>query len=64
MSDVLRRLDEVLAQRKSADPDQSYVASLHQQGINKILQKVGEECTELVLAAKDCETGAGRDQLV
>ena len=54
MSDVLKQLSEVLEQRKAnADPESSYVASLHAKGLNKILEKIGEECTETVLAAKD-----------
>ena len=53
MSDLLIQLAATLEQRKSADPDQSYVASLHKKGLNKILEKVGEEATEVVLAAKD-----------
>ena len=55
MSTVLSELATVLAERKKADPDSSYVASLHQKGLNKILEKVGEECTETILAAKDAE---------
>lgn len=55
MSDVLENLTRVLEARKSADPQQSYVASLHAKGLNKILEKVGEECTETLLAAKDAE---------
>ncbi|MFO7528239.1 MAG: phosphoribosyl-ATP diphosphatase [Marinobacter sp.] len=55
MSDVLERLAQVLEARKNADPDSSYVASLHAKGLNKILEKVGEECTETLLAAKDAE---------
>ena len=64
MSSVLAQLDDILAQRKHADPDNSYVASLHQQGINKILEKVGEECTETILAAKDCSAGKGQQSLI
>ncbi|MDX1450922.1 MAG: phosphoribosyl-ATP diphosphatase [Oleiphilaceae bacterium] len=55
MASVLEQLDAVLAQRRNADPDTSYVASLHHKGLNKILEKVGEECTETLLAAKDVE---------
>ncbi|WP_150911027.1 phosphoribosyl-ATP diphosphatase [Marinobacter halotolerans] len=55
MSEVLQQLARVLEARKEADPETSYVASLHQKGLNKILEKVGEECTETVLAAKDAE---------
>ncbi|MDO8860962.1 phosphoribosyl-ATP diphosphatase [Haliea sp. E1-2-M8] len=53
MSDILQHLDGMLAQRKLADPASSYVASLHHKGLNKILEKVGEEATEVILAAKD-----------
>lgn len=55
MSDVLEKLALVLEQRKSADSAESYVASLHAKGLNKILEKVGEEATETILAAKECK---------
>ena len=58
MSDVLKKLAEVLEQRKSADSGESYVASLHTKGLNKILEKVGEEATETILAAKECGDSA------
>ncbi|AVV34465.1 phosphoribosyl-ATP diphosphatase [Cobetia sp. cqz5-12] len=53
MSDILNRLSVVLAERRDADPTSSYVASLHHKGLNKVLEKIGEEATETVLAAKD-----------
>jgi len=43
MSDTLSQLAAVLEQRKQASADTSYVASLHAKGLNKILEKVGEE---------------------
>jgi phosphoribosyl-ATP pyrophosphohydrolase len=64
MKDVLAQLDAVLEQRKSADPAASYVASLHAAGLNKILEKLGEECVETLLAAKDANTGSGTQELV
>ncbi|GHC24239.1 phosphoribosyl-ATP diphosphatase [Aidingimonas halophila] len=57
MSDTLEQLTEILEQRRSADPAHSYVASLHHKGLNKILEKIGEEATETILAAKDAQTG-------
>lgn len=51
--DVLDALAEVLKARRHADADDSYVAALHHKGLNKILEKVGEEATETLLAAKD-----------
>ncbi|SMF01128.1 phosphoribosyl-ATP pyrophosphatase [Alteromonadaceae bacterium Bs31] len=65
MSDVLKALDEVLAQRKAAgDPESSYVAKLHHKGLNKILEKVGEESTETILAAKDVKDEKSRAALI
>ena len=52
MSDILRQLEQVLKQRKQADADSSYVASLYQAGTDKILKKLGEEATETVIAGK------------
>lgn len=49
----LAQLEHVIEQRKTADPDSSYVASLFSKGINKIAQKVGEEAVEVVIEAKD-----------
>ena len=60
MSDILDQLATVLDQRRHADPEGSYVASLHHKGLNKILEKLGEEATETLLAAKDAATGDER----
>ncbi|MGI9137782.1 MAG: bifunctional phosphoribosyl-AMP cyclohydrolase/phosphoribosyl-ATP diphosphatase HisIE [Sediminibacterium sp.] len=49
----LNQLEQVIKDRKSADPSSSYVASLFSKGINKIAQKVGEEAVELVIESKD-----------
>jgi len=64
MSDVLQQLAQVLEARKQADPESSYVAGLHHKGLNKILEKVGEECTETLLAAKDAENSGETRELV
>jgi len=53
MSDILDRLAETLEARKQASPDSSYVAKLYARGADAILKKIGEEATEVVLAAKD-----------
>ncbi|MCL5041848.1 MAG: phosphoribosyl-ATP diphosphatase [Gammaproteobacteria bacterium] len=64
MSDTLHRLAAVLEQRKASAADSSYVASLHAKGLNKILEKVGEECTETLLAAKDCAHSEDKSELI
>ena len=64
MDDLLTALDKVLAERKNASPDSSYVASLNAEGLNKILEKVGEEATEVILAAKDASENGDSEPLV
>ena len=51
-NDILAELAKTLEQRKGADADSSYVASLYSKGLDKILKKIGEEATETVIAAK------------
>lgn len=53
---ILTSLDEILAARKKdINAKDSYVASLHRCGLEKILRKVSEEATETLLAAIDAE---------
>lgn len=61
---VLEALDDVLRERRAADPAQSYVASLYARGLNRILEKVGEEAVEVILAARDNEHGEAPEALV
>lgn len=58
MSDILSQLASILEARKVTNADDSYVASLHKKGLNKILEKIGEEATETLLAAKDATSGS------
>ena len=60
MPDTLNQLAEVLEQRKQQSPEQSYVASLYAKGLDSILKKVGEEATEVVIAAK----GGDKQQII
>jgi len=52
-NDTLARLAAVIQARRAGNPDQSYVARLSAKGVDAILKKVGEEATEVVMAAKD-----------
>jgi len=57
MNNTLKQLDDLInARLNSATADESYVAQLSAKGINKVLEKVGEESTEFILAAKDVAT--------
>jgi len=60
MKDVLERIADSIEERKGGDPAKSYVASLFAKGDDAMLKKIGEEATEVVLAAK----GADRLHLV
>ena len=64
MSDVLTQLTRVLDARKQATAEDSYVASLHAKGLNKILEKVGEESVETILAARDAEQSGNNEKLI
>ncbi len=57
-NDVLNELAQTLENRKNASPDSSYVASLYDKGLDEILKKIGEEATEVVIAAKSGEKTA------
>ncbi len=48
---MIERLEMLIAQRRGADADSSYVASLFAKGREKMAQKLGEEATETVIAA-------------
>jgi phosphoribosyl-ATP pyrophosphohydrolase len=54
-ADVLDEVFDVIEDRKETLPEDSYTASLftHEKGENAVLEKLGEETTELILAAKD-----------
>jgi len=56
--EVLEQLARTLAERRGADPGASYTAALMAAGDEKILKKVGEEATEVVLAGKGADDAA------
>jgi phosphoribosyl-ATP pyrophosphohydrolase len=65
--DSLRRLAAVIESRKPAnggDPAASYVARLLDKGPDAFLKKIGEEATEVVMAAKDADHGGDRRRIV
>ncbi|HSA83821.1 MAG TPA: phosphoribosyl-ATP diphosphatase [Patescibacteria group bacterium] len=50
---TVEELYQIIKKRKQEQPEQSYVASLFKKGTDRIVQKVGEEATEVVIAAKN-----------
>ena len=66
-NDSFARLAAVIESRKPAhggDPEKSYVARLLHKGPDAFLKKIGEEATEVVMAAKDVDHGADTSKLV
>lgn len=55
MSDTLYGLMEVVQNRKQQPEEGSYTCYLFEQGLDKILKKCGEECAEVIIAAKNGE---------
>ena len=52
---MIGELDYILDERKTADKNSSYVSGLYHKGLNKILEKVGEETTEAIISAKELQ---------
>ena len=66
-ADALMRLAAVIESRKvinGGDPQASYVARLLHQGPDAFLKKIGEEATEVVMAAKDVDHGADKSKVI
>ncbi|MDH6593065.1 phosphoribosyl-ATP pyrophosphohydrolase [Variovorax sp. TBS-050B] len=66
-SDALARLAAVIESRlpaRGGNPEKSYVARLLHKGPDAFLKKIGEEATEVVMAAKDADHGGDRAKIV
>ncbi len=55
MSDMLQKLYGTVMERKTEKQEGSYTCYLFEQGLDKILKKCGEECSEVIIAAKNGE---------
>ena len=53
MMDVMEGLYQVVQERKGEKREGSYTCYLFEQGLDKILKKCGEECSEVIIAAKN-----------
>lgn len=62
--DLLLRLAATIAERRHASAAESYVARLQAAGLNKMLEKIGEEATEVIIAAKDAGAAGDRRALI
>lgn len=64
MNDIFEQLQAVIAERMTQSPDASYVAKLNHKGLDTILKKIGEEATEVAIAAKADEFKPDRDAII
>lgn len=64
MNDIFSQLETVISERMTQSADDSYVAKLNAKGLDAILKKIGEEATEVVIAAKTDEYKADRQAIV
>jgi len=66
MPDILIELYEIVEKRKAERAEGSYTVYLFDEGLDKILKKLGEECSETIIAAKNlkAEEEGSRDSLI
>lgn len=63
MTEVLEELYQTVLSRQSAREEGSYTCYLFEKGIDKILKKCGEECTEMVIAAKNADNDELKNEI-
>ena len=64
MDNIITTLAGLLEERRRADPSESYVAQLHQQGLERILEKVSEETNETIVAARETADTGSPEELI
>jgi len=61
---TIDELTSIIKKRSTVNPDESYTARLIQGDLDKLLKKIGEEATEVVMAAKDGDSNQLRYEVV
>ena len=61
---AFEQMEAVIAQRRAEPMEGSYTCYLFEKGLDKILKKVGEECAETIIAAKNAENGEDKAELI
>jgi len=59
---IIEDLYQIVLSRQNSREENSYTCYLFEKGIDKILKKCGEECAEMIIAAKNCQPGSGGDK--
>ena len=62
MNDAMKNLYETVLSRKAEKQEGSYTCYLFEKGLDKILKKCGEECSEVIIAAKNGRGGTAETQ--
>ena len=63
MMDVIEGLYQVILDRRANPQEGSYTCYLFEKGLDKILKKCGEECSEVIIAAKNGRNGETSQEL-
>lgn len=63
MENVFQELYETVVSRRAEKQEGSYTCYLFEKGLDKILKKCGEECTEMVIAAKNEDNGELKNEI-
>lgn len=58
------QMEAVIAQRRAQPMEGSYTCYLFEKGLDKMLKKVGEECAETIIAAKNCANDGDKTELI
>ncbi len=64
MNNIFAQLEKVIEQRMQQSPDKSYVSQLNHKGMDSILKKIGEEATEVAIAAKGDEYQSDKNAII
>jgi len=64
LGSTIDELTNIIARRSGADPEESYTAKLFQGDLDYLLKKIGEESTEVIMAAKDLDSNHLRYEAV
>lgn len=63
MTDALKQLYSVVQERRDVPQEGSYTSYLFEKGLDKILKKVGEECSEVIIASKNGENADTAEEI-
>ncbi|MCL2077648.1 MAG: phosphoribosyl-ATP diphosphatase [Oscillospiraceae bacterium] len=63
MNNIFNKLYDLTCERKNSPVSNSYTGYLFEKGLDKILKKCGEECSEVIIAAKNGDNGELKNEI-